>query len=131
MTDKRKILVVDDDPVVLETILLVLQHNGFDVKGADNAEDALTKARFEPPDILISDILLPGLNGIDAAIRLRKFLPDCRVLLISGDTSATEALQNARAGGHVFEVLPKPTSPEVLLETLNRGHAREQDLFRG
>ena len=131
MPDKRKILVIDDDPVVLETILLVLQHNGFDAKGADTAEEALSSARFNPPDILISDILLPGLSGIEVAVRIRKFLPNCRVLLISGDTTATEALQSARAAGHIFEVLPKPTSPEVLLETLNREHAREQDLFTG
>ena len=116
----KAVLVVDDDRSVRETLVLVLQHHGFSARAVESGEAALFEVRQHPPDVAILDILLPGLNGIESALRLQHVLPHCRILLISGGATATEILNEAAAKGHYFEVLAKPTAPDELIATVQR-----------
>jgi len=127
----KAVLVVDDDRSVRETLVLVLQHHGFTARSVDSGEAALFEARQHPPNVAILDILLPGLNGIESALRLRQALPTCRILLISGGATATDMLNDAAAKGHFFEVLAKPTAPDELIATLERSSPRKTSLYFG
>src|SRR3954466_4303707 len=116
----KKILVVEDDRVVLHTLQLILEQNGYEARGAKVGAEALTLGPTFQPDILLCDINLPDSSGIDISLQLKKVLPRCRILLLSGEISSTELLEDARKRGYHFEVLAKPTDPQHLLEILSR-----------
>lgn len=115
----KKILVVDDSQSVRETLVLVLRHAGFEAAGAAAPAAALEAARVQCPDILLCDVQLEGSNGVELSQQIAKSHPNCRIILISGDTSSTAILADARERGYTFEVLAKPTLPRELLEALN------------
>jgi CheY-like chemotaxis protein len=70
------------------------------------------------PDLVISDVVMPDMDGIEAAIQIRRFLPSCKILLFSGQAVTADLLENARARGHDFEILAKPVHPQDLLAKL-------------
>jgi CheY-like chemotaxis protein len=112
-----QVFVVDDEPVIASTLAAILQMNGFSAKFFTCPLEALAAARFESPDLLISDVAMPGISGIDLAIQMKIQHPTCKVLLFSGQASTLDLLQEARAKGHDFQLLSKPTPPaEFLLE---------------
>ena len=122
-----KILVVEDEAVVLFTLELILQQHGYDVKAARDATEALATAETFRPEILLCDINLPDLDGIQVAIRVKESLPQCRVVLLSGEISSSDLLEEARDHGFFFEVLAKPTDPNQLLKVLSRAEGTPRD----
>jgi CheY-like chemotaxis protein len=70
------------------------------------------------PDAIVSDVVMPGINGIDTAKPIMKFLPGCRIILFSGQAATLDLLERARVEGYKFEVLAKPINPDVLLSVL-------------
>ena len=68
--------------------------------------------------MLISDVIMADLNGIEAAIRIRELLPGIKVLLFSGQAATADLLEKARAQGYEFEILAKPVHPQDLLSRL-------------
>jgi CheY-like chemotaxis protein len=71
-----------------------------------------------PPDIFLSDVMMPGRNGIEAAILICKTIPKCHVLLFSGSNTTGDLILDARARGYEFEILAKPIHPSDLLARL-------------
>jgi CheY-like chemotaxis protein len=122
-----KILVVEDEAVVLFTLELILRQHGYDVKGARDANQALLTAQTFHPEILLCDINLPDLDGIQVAIRVKETLPQCRVVLLSGEISSNDLLEEAKDQGYFFEVLAKPTDPQQLLKILSRPDGTPRD----
>ncbi len=114
----RRILVVEDEPVVADTLRQILDSNGYDTHVAYSAETALSSLSRWPPDLAILDVMLPKMNGIDLAMAMKECLPDCRILLISGQPSADALLEDARRKGYDFEILAKPVHPTEILNTL-------------
>ncbi len=114
----RKILVVEDEPVILHTLELILKQNGYDVRVAGDAEEAFAIVPTFQPDVLLCDINLPSMDGIQIAIRIRREIPTCRIVLLSGEISSAELLDDAKKKGFHFEVLAKPTDPQHLLRVL-------------
>ncbi len=112
------VLVVDDEPAVADTIVDILQKSGFFAMATYRADTALEFASVIPPDLMISDILLPGMNGIELATIMKKKCPNCRVLLLTADPEAEEMLEQARKEGNNFPVLMKPMYPGELLFAL-------------
>ena len=70
------------------------------------------------PDMLISDVIMADLNGIDAAIQVRALLPKIKILLFSGQAATADLLEKARTQGYEFEILAKPVHPQDLLTKL-------------
>ena len=126
-----RVLIVEDEPVILHTLKLILERHGFDCQAARTAQEALTIARSFHPNILLSDINLPDHNGIEVAIKLRQHSPRCRVVLLSGEVSSSELLEQARQNGHRFEVLAKPAEPERLLQLLQNESREATPRSRG
>jgi CheY-like chemotaxis protein len=75
-------------------------------------------AQILKPDMLISDVIMTDLNGIDAAIQIRAMLPGCKILLFSGQAATADLLDRVRVQGHEFEILAKPVHPQDLLARL-------------
>ncbi len=112
-----QIFVVDDEPVIASTLATILQMNGFSARFFTSPLEALTAARLKVPDLLISDVTMPGISGIDLAVKMRAQYPKCKILLFSGHPATLGLLKEARAQGHDFHLLVKPVPPaELLLE---------------
>ena len=117
-TNKPKILVADDERVIADTLAMILNQSGFEARAVYSGEKALELAASFEPQMLISDVIMADLNGIDAAIRIREILPSIKILLFSGQAATADLLENARAHGYEFEILAKPVHPQDLLNKL-------------
>ena len=115
---KPRVIVVDDEHVIADTLATILNRAGFNASAAYTGSQAVERARAEKPDLIISDVMMPDMNGIEAAILIREFLPGCKVLLFSGQAATADLLENARARGYEFEILAKPVHPQDLLAKL-------------
>jgi CheY-like chemotaxis protein len=112
-----RVFVVDDEQVVASTLAAILQMHGFSAKFFTSPLEALTAARSKAPDLLVSDVEMPGLSGLDLAIQMKAQYPSCKILLLSGQVATLDLLQQARAQGHHFDLLLKPIPPtEFLME---------------
>ncbi len=115
---KRRVLVVDDEQVIADTLAKILDLNGYEASAVYTGTAAVESAKSLQPDLIISDVIMPDMDGIQAAIRIRSFLPNCKILLFSGQAATADLLENARAQGHEFEILGKPVHPSDLLAKL-------------
>lgn len=116
-----RILVVDDEKVIADTIVAILNRNGFIAEAAYGGCEAIEKAKRSCPEIVLSDVLMPQVDGVEAAIAIRKHCPETRIVLFSGQAATVEILARARQRGHTFELLPKPIHPTELIK-----HLREE-----
>ena len=116
---KRRVLVVDDEQVIADTLAKILDLNGYEASAVYTGTAAVESARSLQPDLIISDVIMPDMDGIQAAISIRSFLPDCKILLFSGQAATADLLENARTQGHEFEILGKPVHPSDLLAKLS------------
>jgi CheY-like chemotaxis protein len=115
---KPRVLVVDDEQVIADTLARILDLNGYEASAVYSGTAAVESARSLQPDLVISDVIMQDMNGIEAAINIRGFLPSCKILLFSGQAATADLLENARAQGHEFEILAKPVHPADLLAKL-------------
>jgi CheY-like chemotaxis protein len=115
---RPKVLVVDDERVIADTLAMILNQSGFQAQAIYSGEGAVELASTFEPDMLISDVIMADLNGIDAAIRIRELLPKIKILLFSGQAATADLLDNARKHGYEFEILAKPVHPQDLLNKL-------------
>jgi DNA-binding response OmpR family regulator len=115
---RPRVFVVDDETVIANTLGVILRQQGFEAHSFNLPLEALSAAREMAPDLLISDVVMPLLSGIELAIQLRELCPNCKVLLFSGQAATASMLDSARASGHDFEVLAKPVHPADLLKRI-------------
>jgi len=121
----RRVFVVDDEPVIAGTLVEILRRNGYDAIPFISADDAITSAKNLPPDLLLSDVVMPGMSGLKLALHFKQTYPDCRILLLSGQAATMDLLKEARLRGYDFELLAKPIHPTDLLKQIMRGVSRE------
>jgi DNA-binding response OmpR family regulator len=115
----RKVLIVDDEVKIAETLGLVFSTRGFEVKVAYTAENAAEIAAAWQPDVAIVDVILPGMNGIEFTRVLTGIYPECSVVLFSGDPHTSELLEKASAEGRTYDILAKPLHPTLILATVS------------
>jgi DNA-binding response OmpR family regulator len=115
---RPRIFVVDDEPEIAKMLSVILQTNLFDAVPYFDSQAALDAARLAPPDYLISDIGMPGMNGIELAIAVQREIPACKVLQFSGQVEASELISNAEEGGHSFSLVQKPIHPTKLVAAI-------------
>ncbi|HKR27729.1 MAG TPA: response regulator [Acidobacteriaceae bacterium] len=94
-TAAKTVLIADDEATITQTLSLILERNGYRTVVAPTGEEAVQLVRASAPDVVISDIIMPGITGIEAAIQIRALCPECRILLISGETISEELLEKA------------------------------------
>jgi DNA-binding response OmpR family regulator len=118
---QHRIFVVDDEPIIASTLGQILKLRGFEVSCFTNPLKALEAVYMEAPDLLLADVIMPEMSGIDLAIVVREAFPSCTVLLFSGQIATSQLLEGAKPRGHDFEVLTKPVHPLVILERVCDG----------
>jgi CheY-like chemotaxis protein len=115
---KPRVLIADDERVIADTLAMILNEGGFEARAVYSCVTALEMAPAFQPDMLISDVIMSELNGIEAAVRMKALLPDIRVFLLSGQTATSELLERENATGFGFEILTKPLHPSALISKL-------------
>jgi DNA-binding response OmpR family regulator len=110
-----RVVIADDEVLIADTLGLILRRGGYDCRVAYSGESALRQSVSFQPQLLISDVIMADMNGVELAIRVRELLPRCEILLLSGQAGAMDLLRQARAAGHRFELLSKPVHPDDLL----------------
>lgn len=118
----NRILVVDDEPDITELITLYLKKDGFDVESADNGEDALRLAQTVKPDLIILDIQLKSLDGIEVCKRIRNE-SGVPILFLSCMSDDTDIIHGLEVGGDDY--ITKPFSPSQLVARV-KAHLRRQ-----
>jgi len=108
---KSHTLVIDDDKAVADTLAMVLNAAGFEASAVYSGEAGVALARGLAFEFLVTGVIMPRMNGVEAAIQICKLLPECKVLLVSGDNDTSVLLRDAFLRGYKFEILPKPVHP--------------------
>ena len=114
------VLIVDDDRIVADTLVLLLQNNGFQASASYSAQHALSTADLQQPDVAVIEVVLPDLDGIRLARRIQVLSPRTHILLMSGCPDAARLVETCE-----FEVLAKPMVPDGLIEKLGKITATE------
>jgi len=115
---KRKVLVADDEQVIANTLAIILNQAGFVARAVYSGESVIEELDSFQPDMLITDVIMTGITGIEAAIATRQKMPQCKVLLFSGQAATADLLEKARLQGFEFDILAKPVHPTDLLAKL-------------
>jgi len=111
-----RVFIVDDEEIIASSLAMILRlHGGIHATSFTDPLKALELAELEAPDLLIADVMMPQLSGIDLAIQLRLLCPNCKMMLFSGHADTIPLLKAARADGFAFEFLTKPVHPADLL----------------
>jgi DNA-binding NtrC family response regulator len=111
----KRIFVVDDEKTIADTLAAILRKSGYEASAFYNAQSALDEIESCIPDLVISDVMMPGMNGVDMAVLIRERHPECKVLLFSGQASTLNILDMVGRRGYDFELLAKPIHPTDLL----------------
>jgi CheY-like chemotaxis protein len=115
----KKILVVDDEKGIADTLVLILNESGFDARAAYDGKTAIREVLASCPEILLSDVLMPGVNGVEAAKLALHHCPDLKVVLFSGQAASLDLVDKAKEAGFPFQLLAKPIEPEDLIAALH------------
>ncbi len=126
---ERKILIVDDEERVVRSVTGVLEDEGFRVVTARSGEEAIETFQREKPEVVLLDIWMPGMDGIEALKRLKGMAPDCQVIMISGHATISTAMASVKLGA--FDFIEKPISLDVLLRTIYRALERQDEISGG
>jgi two-component system nitrogen regulation response regulator NtrX len=110
------IFIVDDEGNLRRMLRALLEAEGYDVREAPTAEDAIIRVRESPPEVILLDLALPGMSGLEAIPRLQEASPGTPVVMMSGRATLSDAVQATRLGA--FHFIEKPLTPEAVLLTV-------------
>jgi CheY-like chemotaxis protein len=116
--ERQRVLVVDDEAIIADTVTEILNRSGYDAVACYSGRAALESIEEHCPAIVLSDVVMPGLNGIQLAQSVRKRCPSTRIVLFSGNASTARLLQDSSGTKYHFELLAKPIHPLELLKVL-------------
>jgi CheY-like chemotaxis protein len=116
--ERQRVLVVDDEAIIADTVVEILNRSGYDAIARYSGRAALESIEEHCPAIVLSDVVMPGLNGIQLAQSVRKRCPSTRIVLFSGNAATARLLQDSSGTKHSFELLAKPIHPLELLKVL-------------
>jgi len=115
---KTKLLVVDDEEKIIKILTRILSEEGFDLITASTGEEGVEKAKEIPPDIVLMDLNLPGISGIEAMTRIHETYPDILTIILTAYGTITSAVEAMRKGA--YDYLTKPFDNDELLMTIRR-----------
>jgi DNA-binding response OmpR family regulator len=122
MTTKAHILVVDDEPIERQSLTDILRLEGYHVAAVGNGEAAIDYVRTNPVDLILLDLRMPGMSGLEVIKVLTRISPDIEIILLTAHGSIESAIDALRH--RVHDYLLKPASPAQILESITRGLAR-------
>ena len=110
-----RILIVDDERMIADTLSAIFRGAGYETYTAYNGRLGLDAARTLSPELVLSDVAMPEMDGVQMAMQIRRSQPGVRVLLLSGQSGTSDLLRSARESGFDFELLEKPMHPEEIM----------------
>jgi two-component system nitrogen regulation response regulator NtrX len=124
------VLIVDDEGNIRRMLRALLESEGYSVREAGTAEEGIDEARREPPEVILLDLMLPGMSGLDALLPLGETVPGVPVVMMSGRATLSDAVEATRRGA--FHFIEKPLTPEAVLITIRGAMeiSRARDLAR-
>ncbi len=125
MTAKANILVVDDEPIERQTLSEILRLEGYHVAAVANGEAAVDYLRLNTIDLILLDLRMPGMSGLDVIKVVNRTLPEVEIILFTAHGSMESAIEALR--NRVQDYLLKPASPSQILDSVARGLARRMD----
>ena len=120
--EKQVILIVEDDPNVGESIRLLLEKRGYSILLASNGKEALSLFRREMVDLVITDLVMPKMDGMALLEQVKKLRPETEVIVISAQGTIEKAVQAMKMGA--FDFIEKPINPKVIALVVERYYAR-------
>ncbi len=123
MTKNKNILIVDDDVDIVRIVTKMLSREEFNVDTACSGEEALEKVRDQRPDVLLLDIMMPRMNGIEVLRRVKEIDPSIRIIMITAFGDIDSYLDAMEWGA--MEYINKPFETEELLRMINKISADE------
>jgi CheY-like chemotaxis protein len=123
---KLRIIVVDDESLIAETVAEILNGAGFEATAVFDGAAAIELAKTWQPQVVLSDVIMPGLNGVETGIKIREMIPRCEIVLFSGQAATVDLLEQARKQNHRFQILAKPISPERLISIIRASTEKPQ-----
>jgi two-component system, OmpR family, response regulator len=122
--ENLKVLVVDDEADFLETVVMRLRRRKIDAQGVDGGKKALELVENERFDVVVLDVLMPGLDGIETLKLLKKKKPFIEVIILTGHGSVESGLQGMQFGA--FDYIMKPADLDELLEKIHQAYERKR-----
>jgi PAS domain S-box-containing protein len=121
---KPKVLVVDDERLIREHCADTLAQAGFQVRMAADAQTALEVTQADPPAVILLDVVLPGMGGIEALSHFAKLAPHAPVIMITAYASLQNAVESLKHGA--YDYIPKPLQPDALVAAVKRAEERHR-----
>jgi DNA-binding response OmpR family regulator len=116
----KKVLIVDDEPLLVKSMCLVLKYKGFDVQGAGDGYEGINLAELFQPDFIILDLMMPGIDGWETLKRLSENDKTCHIpVIIFTAKEYANGTKVARQAGAV-DMITKPVAPDILVSLLTR-----------
>jgi DNA-binding NtrC family response regulator len=122
---KIRVLLVDDEEQFVETLAQRLEARDFTVATAFNGDQALEYVKGKDVDVVVLDVLMPGISGIDTLRELKKIRPLTEVIMLTGHATVETAIEGMKLGA--FDYLMKPTEIEDLVEKINKAQRRKSE----
>ncbi len=130
----KKILIIEDDPAISRLVDYTLRHEGYEIITASNGVEGINKAHKEAPDVIILDVMLPGMDGFEVCHRLRAEPDTASVLILMFSAKAQEIDKSTGIKVGADDYLPKPAAPAeivrrvsiLLAKKMNAGTAEER-----
>jgi two-component system nitrogen regulation response regulator NtrX len=116
---KPRILVIDDEAAIRDSLRMILEYEDYEFIGAASGPDGIASVKRDAPDLVVLDIKMPGMNGLDTLAEIRKLDEALPVAMISGHGTITDAMQATRLGA--FDFIEKPFTSERVLVTVAKG----------
>ena len=116
----QSILIIDDETSIADSLAEILSGYGYEAVPLYDGHAAIAATRLKCPDVVLCDVVMPRLNGVDTVLAIRRICSTARLFLFSGQANIKDLLEKARSEGLWFEMLPKPIHPIELLKTLAR-----------
>jgi len=109
------VLIVDDERTLADTLALIVTRSGYESMAVYNGKEAIDAAILFRPHAVISDVMMPGMNGIELARYFAENFTGCRVLLMTGHDATDKLVEASLSCGYVVNILTKPVMPQTIL----------------
>lgn len=119
---KTRLLIIDDEPKIIKILSRILIEEGYQIETADSGEKGIEEAKTSQPDIILMDLNLPGISGIEAMTQIQAFLPDCLTIILTAYGTISSAVEAIRGGA--YDYLTKPFDNDALLFTIRRAEEK-------
>lgn len=113
-----RVLIVDDEPSCADTLAIIVGRSGHQAVAAYSGIEARNAAKKFKPHVLLSDVRMPGMSGVELAIYFAEHFPDCKLLLMTGNSEDVDLTEANTRWGRVLNLLAKPVRPQTILDFL-------------